>query len=110
MNAHLVFKVAISLNLSFLIPSIDDRVNMVRSNWRSSTTFVIVVVCVAVFTDIFLYGLIVPVMPFFLSQRVGVPDHEVQSWTSALLAIYGASILLGSCESLYFSDLYQKGY
>lgn len=100
-----IFKVALSLDFSFLISSIDDPVNMVRSNWRSSTTFVIVVVCVAVFTDIFLYGLIVPVMPFLLSQRVGVPDHEVQFWTSALLATYGASILLGSCESLYITPL-----
>lgn len=70
---------------------------MPRSDWRSSTNFVIVVVCVAVFTDIFLYGLIVPVMPFTLARRVGLPDSDVQRWTSALLAFYGGSILLGSC-------------
>lgn len=70
---------------------------MPRSDWRSSTNFVIVVVCVAVFTDIFLYGLIVPVMPFTLARRVGVPNSDVQRWSSALLAFYGGSILLGSC-------------
>ena len=70
---------------------------MSRSGWRSSTTFVIVVACVAVFTDIFLYGLIVPVMPFTLARRVGLPDADVQRWTSGLLACYGGSILLGSC-------------
>ncbi|KAJ5736426.1 MFS amine transporter [Penicillium malachiteum] len=69
---------------------------MPQSGWRSSTNFVILVVCVAVFTDVFLYGLIVPVMPFTLSRRVGIPDEDVQQWTSALLATYGAAIILGS--------------
>ncbi|KAJ5728173.1 hypothetical protein N7493_004503 [Penicillium malachiteum] len=69
---------------------------MPQSGWRSSKNFVILVVCVAVFTDVFLYGLIVPVMPFTLLRRVGIPDEDVQQWTSALLATYGIAIILGS--------------
>ncbi|KAB8202371.1 major facilitator superfamily domain-containing protein [Aspergillus parasiticus] len=61
-----------------------------------SRVFVTLVVCVAIFTDIFLYGLIVPVLPFALKVRMGLPEDDIQLWASAFLAIYGGSIFLGS--------------
>ncbi|KAJ5570085.1 uncharacterized protein N7459_009515 [Penicillium hispanicum] len=69
---------------------------MSHCRWRSSKAFVILVVCISVFTDIFLYGLIVPVLPFTLATRVGLADADIQRWASILLACYGGSILLGS--------------
>ncbi|KAA8646644.1 uncharacterized protein ATNIH1004_005319 [Aspergillus tanneri] len=69
---------------------------MMLPKWRSSTAFVTVVVCVAVFTDIFLYGLVVPMLPFALADRLGLAEGDIQRWNSILLAVYGASILLGS--------------
>lgn len=73
--------------------------------WRSSTPFIIAVVCVAVFTDIFLYGLIVPVLPFSLKQRVGLGEDDLQRWASILLASCGASILLNSCMISHFTPV-----
>ncbi|KOC10941.1 hypothetical protein AFLA70_17g005940 [Aspergillus flavus AF70] len=67
-----------------------------HTGWRSSSAFVTLVVCVAIFTDIFLYGLIVPVLPFALKVRMGLPENDIQFWASAFLAIYGGSIFLGS--------------
>ena len=62
--------------------------------WRSHTLFIISTVAVGLFTDLFLYGLVVPILPFLLQQRVGVPEAEVQSHVSTLLAAYaGASVL-----------------
>ncbi|RDW81984.1 MFS transporter-like protein [Coleophoma cylindrospora] len=61
--------------------------------FRSSKTFIISTICIAVFTDIFIYGIIVPVIPFALSQRSGVAASDVQSWVSILLAVYGAALL-----------------
>ena len=72
---------------------------MSLDNWRSSKSFVTLVVCVAVFTDVFLYGLIVPVLPFTLEKRVGLSGNDIQRWSSILLACYGGSILLGSCKN-----------
>lgn len=69
---------------------------MLGRSLRSSKGFVMVVVCIAVFTDVFLYGLIVPMLPFALSERLGIPDHLIQRWNSILLGTYGAAILLGS--------------
>ncbi|RAH75897.1 MFS general substrate transporter [Aspergillus japonicus CBS 114.51] len=74
------------------------------TNWRSSPTLVVVVVCIAVFTDIFLYGLIVPVLPFALEERIGLSGKDVQRWSSILLATYGGSILIRSVFAGWIGD------
>ncbi|KAF7590641.1 hypothetical protein BBP40_002589 [Aspergillus hancockii] len=72
--------------------------------WRSSKFFIIFVVVFAVFTDILLYGLIVPVTPTALHERVGLAESEEQSWTSILLALYGAALLAASPIAGYIAD------
>jgi len=41
----------------------------------------------------FLYGIIVPVIPFALQTRANVSWDRVQYWVSVLIAIYGAALL-----------------
>lgn len=64
--------------------------------WRSNTFFIISTVAVGLFTDLFLYGLIVPILPYMLGQRIGVPQDQIQGHTSALLAAYAGASILGS--------------
>ncbi|KAI9742196.1 MAG: hypothetical protein M1818_004096 [Claussenomyces sp. TS43310] len=71
---------------------------------RSSNVFIITTVCLAVFTDIFLYSIIVPVLPFALKRRAGVRADEVQHWVSILLAVYGAALLVGSPIAGWYAD------
>jgi MFS family permease len=62
--------------------------------WRADTLFIIATVAIGLFTDLFLYGLVVPVLPFLLRQRIGLPQEKVQSYVSGLLAAYaGASVV-----------------
>lgn len=62
--------------------------------WRASTTFIISTVAVGLFTDLFLYGLVVPVLPRLLRERLSLPDDQIQSYVSGLLAAYaGASVV-----------------
>ena len=44
--------------------------------FRSSEKFIVGTVALAVFTDMFLYGVIVPVIPFALEQRVDIPEDR----------------------------------
>lgn len=61
--------------------------------WRSNTTFIIATVAVGLFTDLFLYGLVVPVLPFMLQDRASIPKDKIQAYVSAMLAAYaGASV------------------
>ncbi len=64
--------------------------------WRSSRVFVYIVVNLAVFTDAYFYGVIIPVLPFALTDVVKVDESDVQWWIGVLLAAYGAGLLVGS--------------
>lgn len=72
--------------------------------WRSNTLFIISTVAVGLFTDLFLYGLIVPVLPFMLKDRVGLPQDQVQTHTSVLLALYAAASVVFSPVAGVFAD------
>lgn len=72
--------------------------------FRSSQGFITFTVCLAIFTDIFLYGLIVPVIPFSLSAQAGVPEEDVQHWTAILLAVYNAALCVGSPFAGLYAD------
>ncbi|KAJ5310656.1 uncharacterized protein N7443_003117 [Penicillium atrosanguineum] len=92
--------------------------------FRSSETFIVLVVSIAIFTDVFIYGMIVPIIPVALVERAGTRPEDgmayqfypcpcnaanqasitAQSWVSILLAVYGGSLLLGSPLFGYFAD------
>ncbi|KAK4191194.1 major facilitator superfamily domain-containing protein [Podospora australis] len=72
--------------------------------FRSSTVFITFTVCLAIFTDILFYGLIVPVLPFSLEEEVGVPEDKVQHWTAILLACYNAALFVASPIAGLYAD------
>ena len=69
-------------------------------HFRSSKLFVYIVVNLAVFTDAYLYGLIIPVLPFALVSRVNLEESQVQRWIGILLAAYGGGLIVGSRMSV----------
>ena len=72
--------------------------------FRSSTPFILFTICLAIFTDILFYGLIVPVIPFSLTIQVGVPNEQVQQWTAILLACYNITLFVGSPLVGFYAD------
>ena len=67
-----------------------------HGSWRSSKLYVYLVVNLAVFTDAYFYGVIIPVLPFALNEVIKVEPDDIQWWIGALLAAYGAGLLVGS--------------
>ncbi|EAT84101.2 hypothetical protein SNOG_08933 [Parastagonospora nodorum SN15] len=76
--------------------------------WRSNTYFIVFTVGMGAFTDLFLYGLIVPILPFMLKDRVNIPDSEIQSTVSNLLAIYAAASVAASPIAGILADKFSK--
>jgi MFS family permease len=76
--------------------------------WRSSTFFILFTVGMSAFTDLFLYGLIVPVLPFMLKERANVPQSQIQSTVSNLLAIYAAASVATSPIAGILADKFSK--
>ncbi|RMZ67379.1 vesicular amine transporter [Pyrenophora seminiperda CCB06] len=72
--------------------------------FRSSDGFIITTVSLAVFTDMFLYGVIVPVIPFAIQSRSHIEENRVQYWVSVLVAVYGASLLAFSPVCGWLAD------
>ncbi|KAL8713309.1 MAG: hypothetical protein Q9220_002508 [cf. Caloplaca sp. 1 TL-2023] len=72
--------------------------------YRSSKWFILTTICTAVFTDIFLYGIIVPVVPFALTTRAHIAQENVQRWVSVLLAVYGAALLASAPVCGWLAD------
>lgn len=72
--------------------------------WRSSTLFIVSVVGVGIFTDLFLYAIVVPVFPFLLRDRLEIPDDKVQIYVSMLLGVFGASSFLFSPIAGWIAD------
>ena len=72
--------------------------------WRSNTLFILSTVTIGMFTDLFLYGLIVPILPFILIDRIRVPHDQVQYYTSLLLAAYAGSQVLFSMVAGVIAD------
>ena len=68
-------------------------------DFRCSKFFIYTVVDLAVFTDAYIYGLIIPVLPFALVERVHLHEDEVQRWIGFLLAAYGAGLIVGARKS-----------
>ena len=64
--------------------------------WRSSSLFIVSTVGIGLFTDLFLYGIVVPVLPYLLVDRIHLPHNQIQSHVSALLAAYAAASVLFS--------------
>lgn len=64
--------------------------------WRSNTLFIVATVGIGLFTDLFLYALVVPILPSILKDKVGVPDKDIQSDVSGLLAAYAAASVITS--------------
>lgn len=73
-------------------------------NIRSSKTFIVFTVSTAVFTDIFLYAIVVPVLPFALTERAHVEPSSTQTWISIFLAVYGAAQLMASPLAGWVAD------
>ncbi|KAK9237505.1 major facilitator superfamily domain-containing protein [Lipomyces kononenkoae] len=92
--------------LSTLFPTSKEKPYMLKvraSGWMIMTT-----VAVAVFTDIFMYGIIIPIIPNVLVDRLEVPPSRVQNDISLALLVYAAGLLVASPIFGALADIYQN--
>jgi MFS family permease len=64
--------------------------------WRSNALFIVTTVVIGLFSETLLYGLVVPVLPFVLNDRIGLSPDDLQGYSSAHLAVYAVSCV-GCC-------------
>ena len=64
--------------------------------WRSHTLFIVGAVTIGLFSETMLYGIVVPILPFILHDRMGVPYDKLQAYSSSLLAAYAGSSVVSA--------------
>lgn len=82
----------------------DDTAAPYGLRWRSNTFFIIATVAAGLFTDLFLYGLVIPILPYMLHDRIGVPPSQIQSHVDLLLVAYAGASVLSSPVAGYVAD------
>ncbi|KAK0522639.1 hypothetical protein OC834_006201 [Tilletia horrida] len=59
--------------------------------WRGSRRMVLFVLTLSFFSDAFMWGVVLPVLPFSLTERAGVAPEDVQRIVSQSLSIFSAA-------------------
>ncbi|KAJ5598162.1 Tetracycline resistance protein TetA/multidrug resistance protein MdtG [Penicillium hordei] len=74
------------------------------TRWRSSKWFNIVIVLIALFSETFLYGFIVPILGPMIKDRLHIDPSRIQQLTSAVLALHGAISVISGPIIGHFAD------
>ncbi|KAI9367088.1 major facilitator superfamily domain-containing protein [Aspergillus egyptiacus] len=72
--------------------------------WRSSPLFVRTTATLSLFSETFLFGFVVPILPYMLETRLHVNPARTQTVTTALLTIYGVVSLISTPIFAHFFD------
>ncbi|KAK9452280.1 major facilitator superfamily domain-containing protein [Limtongia smithiae] len=75
---------------------------------RASDVCIICTVSLAVFTDMLLYGVIIPVIPYALVSHFGVAESDVQRWNSISVFVYAAGLLFAGPVFGILADHYRS--
>jgi MFS family permease len=71
---------------------------------RSSSNFILLVVAVGQFSDIFIYGMVIPILPFLLRDRLDYPPNKVQNNVALLLAAFSFASVLFAIPAGWLAD------
>lgn len=63
---------------------------------RSSKAFIVLTVTNAIFTDVFVYAVPIPYLPFALTTRSHVDPQNIQTWISVFLATFCIALIATS--------------
>ncbi|PLB42555.1 putative MFS multidrug transporter [Aspergillus candidus] len=72
--------------------------------WRSSPVFIVAAMAMALFTDVFLYAFLVPILPYVLENRLGLDVSLTQRLSFSLLAESAIASLVCSPFIGHYAD------
>ncbi|KAL5342089.1 major facilitator superfamily domain-containing protein [Aspergillus crustosus] len=72
--------------------------------WRSSQSFIITTATISLFSETFLFGFVVPILPYMLETRLHLDPARTQTLTTTLLTLYGVVSLISAPCIAHFAD------
>ncbi|KAK9331219.1 major facilitator superfamily domain-containing protein [Lipomyces starkeyi] len=86
----------------------ESRRKPIFLHYRSSRILILATVSFAVFIDVFLYGVIIPIAPYVVQYRIKVPVEHVQADITYSIVAYAAGLLVSSPIFGYLTDIFQN--
>ncbi|KAK9374923.1 major facilitator superfamily domain-containing protein [Lipomyces chichibuensis] len=86
----------------------ESRRKPIFLHYRTSRALILATVTFAVFIDVFLYGVIIPIAPYVVQYRIKVPVEDVQKDITYSIIAYAAGLLVGSPIFGYLTDIFQN--
>ena len=77
-------------------------------DFQSSSGFIHATVCIAVFVDQYLYGILLTTLPYALKERIHISQEGSQYWTAILLSVHAIPPLVLSPVFGYLVDRFSK--
>ncbi|KAB8229387.1 major facilitator superfamily domain-containing protein [Aspergillus alliaceus] len=72
--------------------------------WRSSKGFITSTIIIALYTETFLYGFVVPILGYMLEARLRMDPSKTQRMTTAVLTVHGFVSLVSAPIIAHFAD------
>lgn len=73
-------------------------------SWRSHPRFIVLTVGIGQFSDFFLFGMRVPLLPYLVRLHLNVPESAVQSRVATLLASFSIATLASAIPAGCLAD------
>src|SRR3954471_19739937 len=74
------------------------------SRWRSSKALIISTSILGLFSEAFLYGFIVPILPYMIETRLHISMSKAQRLTTTLLTLHGLVAVISAPVIAHFLD------
>ncbi|KAK0656874.1 major facilitator superfamily domain-containing protein [Cercophora newfieldiana] len=86
-------------------PSSPSRETRLAQSWRSHPNFIVLTVAIGQFSDFFLFGMRVPLLPYLIRAHLpSVPESAVQSRVATLLASFSVALLVVAVPAGWVAD------
>ncbi|KAK2882610.1 hypothetical protein FQN49_000182 [Arthroderma sp. PD_2] len=72
--------------------------------WRSSRWFIVSTISIGLFMELFLYGFLIPLLPYLFRERLHKDDVQTQRLTSAVLTLHGLVSTISGPIIGHFAD------
>ncbi|KAE8356229.1 major facilitator superfamily domain-containing protein [Aspergillus coremiiformis] len=72
--------------------------------WRSSKSFIISTIIIALFTETFLYGFVVPILGYMLEDRLRMDPSKTLRMTTVVQTLHGFMSLVSAPVIAHFAD------
>ncbi|KAK4691378.1 hypothetical protein P7C71_g5608, partial [Lecanoromycetidae sp. Uapishka_2] len=72
--------------------------------WRSSPAFIISTITVGFFGHLYLYGFVVPILPYMLEHRIGLDPSNTQTMISSLLTVHALTCIISNPIVGHYAD------